>query len=191
MAVSAVQVGVRPEDYLAAERQGEEKHEFFNGEVIRMGGATFNHNRITRNLVFLLCQAVLDQGYEVFSSDLRVHNPDTNSYVYPDVVVVKGRLEYQDDSFDTLFNPYLIAEVLSDSSTGVDRGKKFGAYRKTAGFREYLLIAQDQPLVECYYRQEDGGPWTIEDFADLNASLPLRSLDVELAMSDIYRKVAF
>lgn len=185
---TAAKVLVSAGEYLKAERQQDEKFEFFNGKIIPMGGASFNHNRIVRNLVFLLCNATIDRDYEVFSSDLRVHNPLTNSFLYPDVVVVKGKLKYLDDAFDTLTNPHLIIEVTSSSTIEKDKGEKFAAYRKTKGFREYVLISQDNTSVETFYKDEND-KWEIEDYRSPEDKLLLKSIGLTLTLSDIYKKV--
>lgn len=177
-----------PAAYLQAERGRAEKHEYLNGQIIPMGGASFNHNRITRNLVVLLANILINKDFEVFSSDLRVHNPITQSYTYPDVVVVKGEIEYLDDAFDTLLNPLLIVEVSSDSTFERDLHEKFVAYRKCAGFQEYLLIAQDKVLIQKFYRIE-GDHWEIEDFNDPAQTINCKSVQATLKVADVYKKV--
>lgn len=188
--VSTKKTSISPAEYLRAERQQTEKHEFLNGQVIPIGGASFDHNRITRNLLVLLSNALVHIDFEVFSSDLRVHNPITQSYTYPDIVVVKGKLEYLDDAFDTLINPLLIAEVSSNSTFERDLHEKFIAYRKFAGFQEYLIIAQDKVLIQKFFRIKDE-QWEIEDFDSLEQTIHLKSLEADVKVADIYKKVQF
>lgn len=188
--VSISKKSVSPEEYLQAERRRTEKCEYINKQVIPMGGASFNHNRITRNLLVLLSNILLNKDFEIFSSDLRVHNPITQSYTYPNIVVVKGELEYLDDTFDTLLNPLLIAEVSSDSTFERDLHEKFIAYRKTPGFQEYLLIAQDKVLIQKFFRIKDE-QWEIEDFDNLEQTIKLKSVPAEISVQDIYKKVQF
>ncbi len=188
--VSTRKRSISPEEYLQAERRRTEKHEYINGQVIPMGGASTNHNQITGNLYFLLRMLLDEQTYNIYSVDHRVHNPITQSYTYPDVVVVQGQLEYLDEAFDTLTNPLLIAEVSSDSTFERDLHEKFIAYRKTPGFQEYLLIAQDKVLIQKFFRIKDE-QWEIEDFADPEQKIQLKSVPAAISVEDIYKKVQF
>lgn len=190
MMVSISKKSISPEEYLQAERRRTEKCEYINGQVIPMGGASFNHNRITRNLLVLLSNLLMNNDFEVFSSDLRVHNPITKSYTYPDIVVVKGELEYLDEAFDTLLNPLLIAEVSSDSTFERDLHEKFVAYRKSPNFQEYILIAQDKVLIQKFFRIKEE-QWEIEDFDQLEQKIKLKSVPAEISVYDIYKKVQF
>ena len=190
MMVSISKKGISPEEYLQAERRRTEKCEYINGQVIPMGGASFNHNRITRNLLVLLSNLLMNNDFEVFSSDLRVHNPITKSYTYPDILVVKGELEYLDEAFDTLLNPLLIAEVSSDSTFERDLHEKFVAYRKSPNFQEYILIAQDKVLIQKFFRIKEE-QWEIEDFDQLEQIIAFKSVQVTIKVADIYKKVKF
>ncbi len=180
---------VTPEEYLRMERESDEKHEYILGKIIPMSGASIDHNRIARNLLILLGN-ILPDDFEAFIADQRVYNPIVQSYVYPDVVVVKGEVEFTDDMFDTIINPFLVVEVSSDSTEKKDRSEKFLVYRKAHSFKEYLIIAQDQVLIERFYQTEEG-LWEIEDFTNLEESLYLKSVDVTLQVKDIYKKVKF
>lgn len=188
--VSTRKRSISPDEYLQAERRRTEKCEYINGQVIPMGGASTNHNQITGNLYFLLRMLLDEQTYNIYSVDHRVHNPITQSYTYPDIVVVKGELEYLDDTFDTLLNPLLIAEVSSDSTFERDLHEKFIAYRKTPGFQEYLLIAQDKVLIQKFFRIK-GEQWEIEDFDNPEQTIKLKSVPAEISVQDIYKKVQF
>jgi len=188
--VSISKRSISPEEYLQAERRRAEKREYINGQVIPMGGASTNHNQITGNLYFILRTLLDESDYNIYSTDHRVHNPITQSYTYPDIVVVKGKLEYLDDAFDTLLNPLLIAEVSSDSTFERDLHEKFVAYRKTPGFQEYLLIAQDKVLIQKFFRIKDE-QWTIEDFDNPEQTIQLKSVPAEISVQDIYQKVQF
>lgn len=104
--------------------------------------------------------------------------------------MVKGELKYLDDAFDTLTNPLLIAEVSSDSTFERDLHEKFVAYRKTPGFQEYLLIAQDKVLIQKFFRIEDE-QWAIEDFDNPELTIKLKSAPAEISVQDIHKKVQF
>lgn len=175
-------------EYLAAERKSPERHEFFNGEIIPMTGASRYHNLITTNLVITVGSALLNEDYEVYQSDMRVHNPVSESYSYPDVVVVKGAPQLADDEFDTLLNPILIIEVLSPGTAAYDRGDKALAYRQIASLREYVLVSQDKAVVEHWVRLAEH-KWQVEESKGLDATLRLLDGACEIKLADVYRKV--
>jgi Uma2 family endonuclease len=175
-------------EYLAAERKSPERHEFFNGEIIPMTGASRPHNLITNKISRLLGNVLDELDYEVYQSDMRVHNSVSESYSYPDVVVVKGAPQLMDDEFDTLLNPVLIVEVLSTSTKSYDRGEKAVAYRQIPSLREYLIVPQDKAVVEHWVRLEEN-KWQVEEIKGLDATLRLLGGLCEIKMADVYRKV--
>jgi Uma2 family endonuclease len=186
-------------EYLAAERKSLERHEFFNGEIIpvggaslssqnNMGGASFSHTTISSNLVILLGYALWNKDYVVHQSDMRVHDPVSGSYFYPDVVVTEGKPSFEDDRFDTLLNPALVIEVLSAGTAAYDRGDKALAYRQIPSLREYLLVSQDKAVAEHWVRLPDN-KWQVEDIEGLDATLRLLDSTCEIKMADVYRKV--
>lgn len=181
---------VTPEEYLRMERASDEKHEYLFGKIIPMGGASTNHNEIVGNIYFLIRKMMDEENYSIYNADQRVYNATVQSYVYPDVVVVKGELAYADNMFDTLTNPLLVVEVSSSSTIDKDRIEKFFAYRKAESFREYLVIAQDKVRIEKYYRTDEG-LWEIDDFTNFDENIYLKSVDVTLHVKDIYKKVKF
>lgn len=176
-----------PEEYLAFERQAPGKHEYWHGEVFAMAGASRRHNLLVGNLVRLLGNALLDRPCEVYPSDMRVSSSASDVFTYPDVTVVCGEPSFADGGHDTLLDPLVIAEVLSDSTEAYDRGKKFEHYRGIASVKHYLLVAQDHPLVELYTRQPDG-TWSLSDRRH-GDEVGLSALGCELSVAEIYRKV--
>ena len=176
-----------PEEYLAGERSSSEKHEFFDGEIFAMAGASFEHNKIVANLVGELRSALRHRPCDVTPSDLRVKVPATGLYTYPDVTVLCGEPLFEDEARDTLLNPTVLVEVLSDSTEGYDRGKKFRNYRSITTFREYVLVAQDMMSVERYTRGDDG-VWSLHERGP-GEQLVLASLGCEIAVDEIYLKV--
>lgn len=175
-----------PAEYLAAERTSPERHEFFDGEIFAMAGASFEHNKIVGNLVGELRSALRHRQCDVTPSDLRIKVPATGLYTYPDVTVLCGDPLFEDDARDTLLNPTVVIEVLSESTEGYDRGK-FRNYRSIATFREYVLVAQDAVSVERYTRGEDG-VWSLRE-SGAGERLVLASIGCEIAVDEIYLKV--
>jgi Uma2 family endonuclease len=143
-------------DYLALEAGSESKHEYVNGEVIGMAGATLEHNVVKDACAAALRDALVGRPCLTTTSDQRVHLDVTGLYVYPDVVVVCGRPEIVGPAPGSLTNPSLIAEVVSPTTEAWDRGAKFAHYRRSRTLKAYLLIDPERRTVECYTPEPDG-----------------------------------
>jgi Uma2 family endonuclease len=180
-----------PQQYLELERAAEFRHEYYNGRMYAMPGGTYNHARITANLIGALFNVLEPTKCAVSSSDLRVRVSPDGLYTYPDVSVACSQPHFADDEGDTLTNPVVICEVLSPSSEAYDRGFKFAQYRQIPSVREYLLVSQFEPRVELFRRQEGGAEWMFSDHAGMDASLHLSSIGCELRLASIYDKIIF
>ena len=203
MAASAAQTRLTPEEYIVFERKALPdaeiiRHEYINGELIAMSGASRAHNLITINISTALHSRLRNSRCETYVNDMRVSTPTTTSYFYPDVVVVCEEPRFEDDAFDTLLNPIILVEVLSPSTEVYDRREKFAHYRQLPSLQEYVLVAQDQVLVEHYRCQEKQRTtpttrkdWIYTDFQDIEESLPLTSIECELPLREIYERVTF
>lgn len=178
------------EEYLALEVEAEFRHEFRNGEIIEMSGGTPTHNEITATFIFLLKSALRKQPYSIFVTDQRLWLPEVNRYTYPDVMITPRPPLLQPGRKDTVMNPSLIAETLSDSTEAYDRGDKFVYYRTLESFQEYILIEQHRPHVEHYVRQGDN-EWLFRDYSGLESSFVLSSIEVEISLLDLYEAVNF
>ena len=183
-------VRLTPEEYLRIERAAEWKSEYVDGEMFAMSGASHRHTIITANLVRVLGNHLLNGPCTVSSADLRVATDRRRHYTYPDVVVVCDAPQYVDEQPDTLTNPTLIAEVLSDSTEKYDRGRKFERYRSVPSLSEYLLVAQDHVHVELFTRQPDGR-WSLREWNDADAEIEIESLHCRLKVAEVYSKVTF
>lgn len=179
-----------PAEYLAQERRATVKSEYCQGEMFAMAGASREHNLIVGNLVREMGNRLRDRGCEVYPSDMRVKVTATGLYTYPDVTIVCGTPQFEDDAADTLLNPTVLFEVLSESTEAYDRGTKSSHYRRLASLREYVLVAQDQPHVEGYARQADGG-WLLREASQVDETVALGSIAVQLPMSEIYRQITW
>jgi Uma2 family endonuclease len=177
-----------PEEYLALERKTPLKSEYFNGEIFAMGGASPSHVLIVSNIVSDLSRQLKKRPCTVYASDLRVKVAPTGLYTYPDVVVVCGKALFDDDQKDTLLNPTLIVEVLSESTKDYDRGGKFEHYRAVESFKEYVLVAQDKHHVEHFVRQPDRR-WLLSETNRIEDTLDLTSIGCRLALAEVYDKV--
>lgn len=177
------------EEYLAIERRDEYKSEYIDGEMVAMTGASRRHNLITASITGQLYPQLRGRPCEAYASDMRVRVPSTRAYLYPDVAVVCGEPRLEDDYLDTLLNPTVLVEVLSDSTERYDRGRKFGLYRTIDSLAEYVLVAQDECRVEQYVRQPDGR-WLLTDHRSPEASVELTSIRCTLKLSEVYEKVS-
>ncbi len=185
------------EDYLAAEVQSDTRNEYRNGEIIPMTGGTpahdhgtLAHNQLISALNALLWFALRGKPYSVFVTDQRLWIPDRNIYTYPDVMVTPRPAELMPNRKDTVMNPIVLVEVLSASTEGYDRGEKFAAYRTIPTVQEYVLIAQDQPLVEQYVKQSES-EWLFAESRGLEQGVTLQSVEVEIALADLYEAIEF
>jgi Uma2 family endonuclease len=179
-----------PEEYLARERVADFRSEYYRGEMFAMAGASPQHSLICANMIRQLGNALEGRPCAVYTSDLRVRVSVTGLYTYPDVSVVCGPLEFDDKHRDTVLNPTLIVEVLSEGTEAYDRGKKFRHYQRLASLREYVLVSQDQPQVERFMRNPDD-TWTLTTVSGLDQSLELPSIGVTLSLAAVYGKVDF
>lgn len=176
------------EDYFSVEESSNLKHEYYDGEIFAMAGASLRHNRITGS-VFAACRAALAHSdCEVFASDLRVRTPG-GLYTYPDVMVVYGGVQLSaEDRLDTVTNPLLIVEVLSESTRDYDRGEKFRQYQSLPSLREYVLIEQTRMAVE-HHSMDAGGNWTRREYTSAQDRIRFPSLPLTITLADIYAGV--
>ena len=174
--------------YLQLDRGSADKHELWDGSAYAMTGASLAHNRLVRNLLVSLSEALANKDCEVLPSDLRVRIPGRERYLYPDLSVVCGPPELEDDHADTLLNPRVVIEVLSTSTEAFDRGQKFEAYRSIPTLSEYVLVAQDVARVDHFARDEERGIWALHPYAGVD-TLSFPSLDIGVPLAQIYAGV--
>jgi len=177
------------EEYIAFERASETHHEYFAGDIFAMSGASRRHNLIVTNTVTTLNLQLAQRPCEVYPSDMRI-KVNAIKYTYPDVSVVCAEPQFIDGEFDTLLNPTVIIEVLSDSTEDYDRGKKFKHYMGIASLQEYILIAQDETRIDHYVRQSHGD-WLLSYATTLETQLIIKSINCTLLLADVYRKIMF
>jgi Uma2 family endonuclease len=140
------------------------------------------------NVIRVLGNQLLESPCNVYPSDMRLKIPRTGRYTYPDVVVACAEEQFEDEHRDTLLNPVVIIEVLSDSTEAYDRGKKFEEYQRIESLVEYILIAPDHHSVERYVRQ-DHRTWIYLVFQSLENIVPLSTIGCQLVLQDVYIKV--
>jgi Uma2 family endonuclease len=184
------------EEYLELVDKTEGKYEYHDGKLVdwrAMAGAAEPHALISANFIRRLGNALEDKPCRVYSSDLILRIQRKAKYRFGDAAVICGPTVFDPDDKSrakAVLNPTVIAEVLSETSEGDDRGDKFRDYREIETFREYVLISQTKPLIETFYKQDDGA-WVFADFKGLDARVQLRSLSLWIALADIYANVTF
>lgn len=177
------------DEYLQMEKSAETKHELVDGELVAMAGATEEHNHIVANLLREVGNCLKGQECAVFPSDLRVTSPSAKNFFYPDVTVVCGETKKQPGVFDTITNPTVIFEVMSEGTENIDRGYKFFYYQQIPSLQEYILIDSREYAVEAIRRQADD-VWKFEKLSS-GKSLHLSSIGCKLSFEDIYYRVQF
>jgi Uma2 family endonuclease len=175
------------DDYYAVEETSSVRHEYYAGEIFAMAGSSVNHNHISANLLAALRTGLRDSGCSAFGNDLRLQTPG-GLYTYPDVMVICGQIELTRDRPDTVMNPVLLVEVLSEATREYDRGEKFALYKEIPTLKDYVLIEQEQILVQHYWRSAQG-MWTLDTVDSLGATLSPHAIAVPLPLAEIYRSV--
>lgn len=177
-----------PADYLAIDRASETRHEYADGLMVAMSGGSSRHSVLIASLARLLGNALADGNCAVSVTELRLQVAQGAAYLFPDLMVICGGFQYSDGPKDTLTNPTVIVEVLSDSTERWDRVGKFARYRQVDSLREYVLVAQDEMSIEWYTRSDDG-EWVYHAATGPDGTIHLYSLDVTLALAEIYSKL--
>ncbi len=183
-----VESSISEEEYLENERASETKHEYYQGEIFAMAGASEKHNLIVSNVIRELGNQLRKKPCRVYPGDMKLKIKESGDYVYPDIMVVCGERKFLDDQHDVLLDVDLIAEVLSDSTEAYDRGKKFAYYRKIDSLKEYVLISQQYEKIEKFIKNESGF-WVLSETNKKNQKILLESIDCKLNIGDVYEKV--
>src|SRR5262245_19002992 len=187
------------DEYLKFERSALERHQYYDGEVFAMAGESGAHADITSNTLVAIGTQLGDGPYRACVANTRVRsgplpkvpNRPAGLYSYPDIVVICDEPQYLDEHQDVVLNPRVIIETLSQSTEAFDRGAKFNRYQEfSPTLSDYVLISQDQPLIEHYHREKNG-KWTYECHRGLKAVAKLPSIKCRLAAVQVYRRVKF
>lgn len=188
MSAIPVQKTYTVEDYLALERGSiDGKCEFVDGRLFAMTGASREHNVVSINIAGELRSQLKGRPCEAYVNDMRVKAAAVRNYYYPDIAVVCGKPEFEDDHVDTLLNPAVLIEILSPSTESRDRGEKFANYRRIPSLRDYLLVSQDKPRIEHYRRQ--GEAWMLTETAGLEGTVNLETIGCVLPLREVYERV--
>ena len=187
------------EEYLALERESEERHEYLDGQIYAMAGESTQHADISVNLVSELRSQLKNTPCRVWTKDSKVlsgpaikHSRSTRGlFSYPDLVVVCEEPRFLDEHQDVLLNPTVIIEVLSPATESFDRGEKFRRYRtQIPSLTDYVLVSQALPLIE-HFRRQTNDEWVLSAHSDIESSLQIASINCTLHLSEVYDRVTF
>lgn len=171
------------EDYFLLEEYGEVRHEFINGNIHEMSGASDNHNFICQNLLLIFRTLLKPKGFYIFIENVKVKIPNEKIYYYPDIIVTNEART--NETRYVQFQPELLVEVVSDSSRTKDMVDKLIQYQKFASLKYYLIVEQDKEEVIVVSRNSEGN-WQSETYNQLNAIIKLNALEIELKLQEIY-----
>jgi Uma2 family endonuclease len=174
------------EEYLRIEREAANKSEFHDGRMFAMADASPNHALLS-NTIGSILRGQIPPGCRTFNADLRIKVVAAGLYTYADCSVICGDPQFAGSQKDAVLNPLLIVEVLSPSTEGYDRGKKFEMYRTIGSFREYLIVHQDRRHVE-HYSKQDGGGWLLREYAG-EGSVNISQWGVKISLAELYAGV--
>lgn len=183
----ANQLLITPEDYLEGEKQAECRHEYIDGEVYAMAGGSDAHARISLNAAILLKNQLRGSACSTYLGEMKAQ-VSTTKYFYPDVLVTCSPDDLQRNYFKS--DPILIIEVLSPSTEGYDRGKKFEYYRQLESLQEYVLIEQSEYHVDVF-RKNAEQRWELFSYSGAEQELSLSSLNARFSLADLYEEVDF
>jgi len=176
-------------DYFILEETSGIKHEYYQGAIFAMTGASKNHNLIVGAAHQRLANQLDDKACWPYLSDFRLKIESVNLYTYPDLSIICGEPHLTDGRNDTFINPTVLIEVLSDSTEASDRGTKTEVYRTISSLKEYLLIAQNRPHVERFQRH--GQFWLFTEYSALDDEVALDSIGCTLSLNALYKRVEF
>ncbi len=179
-------------EYLAREERSKDKHEFYNGIIVKMPNAKYNHNLVAMNTAHALRNALklVGQKYIVLGDGQKIYVESENVAVYPDALVIFDKPIFYQNREDILLNPLVVVEVLSRKTGLYDRTAKFDLYQSIPSFKEYVLIDPKKISVETRYREADD-LWRITPYSIENQNVSLKSLNVVLSINDIYENIGF
>jgi Uma2 family endonuclease len=177
-------------EYLDSERLALDKHEFYKGEIFAMSGASIPHNIIAMNCYIDLGTKLKGKNCMPFGSDLRIHITKNTLYTYPDISIICGEIEKTDDKFDTVTNPSVIIEILSESTKNYDKGGKFTLYRDIESLKEYILIDSEAVMVEKFIKNLDNS-WQLTEYKKMEEHFTIETVAIQIELTTVYQGVQF
>lgn len=188
------------EEYLEMERQSLERHEYIDGKIVWKESGSGVHSDICTNLIGEFHLQTKKREFHVRAIATKVKSGSFRQtrnrqifgmFLYPDIVVICGKVEHHDEKKDIILNPKVVVEVLSESTELFDRNNKFQRYRMfSPALTDYILVSQDKPMVEHFIRQADES-WKLFIHIGLEEILNVESIECRLKLTDIYDRIEF
>ncbi|MFK8103436.1 MAG: Uma2 family endonuclease [Saprospiraceae bacterium] len=180
-------------EYITQEQESNTKYEYHDGEIFALAGGSLNHGLLCGNIYAELRGKLKSKksSCKPYTSEIKLNIKDRKSYVYPDSMVICGALETSELDENSVTNPTLIVEVLSKSTANYDRGDKFFLYKQIPSLQEYILIEQDRPQVDVFYKKPGTDLWSISRFEGLENKIKLQSIKIEISMAELYFDIKF
>jgi Uma2 family endonuclease len=180
------------EEYLEIEASTEYRNEYYDGDIFAMAGASYNHNIIVENLYLALGNHLKGKKCRPHMIDMRLWIKRKRVYVYPDIMIVCGEPEIVNhkitEAGDSITNPTVIIEVLSESTKDFDHGGKFLLYRSIESLKDYILVDQIEVHIEHFYKTSKN-EWVLHDYNDVNQSLEISSINFQMSLTGIYTEL--
>ncbi|WP_448518744.1 Uma2 family endonuclease [Rhodoflexus sp.] len=179
------------EAYLAKEAQAEHKSEYRAGEIVAMAGAQEPHNLIVGNLIGELYFCLKHKNCRIYPSDMLIHVPDYERYLYADVTVVCDTVKLAEErrkGIDVLLNPNIVIEVLSQRTAVYDMTEKFECYKTIPDVRQYVLVDSERVSVDTFTRTPEDD-WLLKSAKEITKTIKIG--ECVIALEDIYNKVVF
>ncbi len=173
------------EEYLAMEMASQERHEYVDGAIFAMTGASRAHNLIAGNLYSFLHTQVKNTPCHVYMSDIKLKIAERRTYYYPDIILSCSTNETDDYSIS---EPCLVVEILSPSTAQTDKREKRVAYQNIASVQEYCLVAQDKCRVQKYTRQANTQDWLLSQYG-IGDLMRFKCVAGEMSLADLYAGV--
>jgi len=174
------------EEYLAWEGQQTQKHEYFQGEIFAMAGASLEHNIIFSNVFSELAVKLKGKPCKPFGSDMRIYIPQNALYTYPDISVFCNPVSQHEEKINSFTQPTVIIEILSSSTKNYDRGDKFKFYRNISTLQEYILIDSESMFIEAY-KINEAGFWELHEYKSNDNELLIDTLNIAVPLVEIYQ----
>ena len=178
------------QEYLELENASQEKHEYFEGEIFAMSGASDNHNEIFSNVFGEIVNNLKEKPCRPYGSDKRLSIPENTLFTYPDISIYCNGLIHSEFNEDTSILPTVIIEILSPSTKNYDKGKKFNLYKDIPSLKEYIMIDSTEISVEAFHINENQN-WELKEYKSIDESLHFFSLGFNVLLKDIYQHVRF
>jgi len=178
------------EEYLEMEKEATVKHEYYQGEIFAMYGASYKHNILFSNIFLAVGNKLKGKLCRIFGSDMRMNIPENSLFTYPDISIYCNVIKHIDIDEETFILPTVIIEILSPSTKNYDRGKKFNLYKDIPLLREYIMIDSESVSVEAYYINEEKN-WVLNQHKEISDTLTFVSMGFDVVLSDIYEHVLF